>query len=194
MSDYQYRAVGVVHSLGDGPGELPLVLGELEWLRQQFESDGNPLWCWDALHLWAEALHAPGIAGTTLELPNWVLQYLVGSAGALLSIDPRATGKLPDAILAALSLRKRGGGPGVHKQRQTALEKRQRAAQDETRKLAGDEAGHKRRMAALAADPMLPSARAGLITWLQGIFRGSAPNEHAEADRRYHQRRRGPRE
>lgn len=98
---------------------------ELDWLRSQFETDGNPLWLWDAFHLWGEA--ASLVPHEPPPLPPWIVNGLLHTSDELLALDPKG-GKYPEKVQRALGLHTRGGGHSKHTQWQNAKRLREHLA------------------------------------------------------------------
>ncbi len=121
---YEWRGEMIMSSDGDGSA-ADVVAHELEWLREQYEADGNPLWVWDAFHLWGEvaslAPHEPP------PLPPWIVNALLRTSDELLALDPKG-GKYPEKVQKAIGLHSAGGGHSKHAQWRKAKELREHLA------------------------------------------------------------------
>ncbi|MGE3771476.1 MAG: hypothetical protein AB7I32_01015 [Gammaproteobacteria bacterium] len=84
--------------------------GRLAYLGSEFEQDGNPMWAWEALHLWRSALATGLPDGTQLQLPPWVVVYLAEAAANMFALIDLPKGqRMAVPIQNALMLNKHSG-------------------------------------------------------------------------------------
>ncbi|MGE3652287.1 MAG: hypothetical protein AB7G10_28430 [Reyranellaceae bacterium] len=109
----------------------------LSFLESEFSADGNPMWAWEALELWAGALRSCP-PGTPIELPSFVVTYLSAAAAQLMTISPDTSGGLPSQVMAAVGLKSAAGRSRITEWRKKrdriereAARVRQAAASDE---------------------------------------------------------------
>lgn len=82
----------------------------LAYLGSEFEKDRNPMWAWEALHLWRTAFAEGLPPGTVIELPAWVVDYLAAAAANMFAlIDLPKNQRMAVPIQNALMLNKHAG-------------------------------------------------------------------------------------
>ena len=86
-----------------------VLAGRLRLCEAEFEKDGNPLWVWQARAVLGDALAGKPDAGP-VDMPEFVLRYLLGAAAEIVSIDTAAKARIGVQLQNALGLNS-GAGP-----------------------------------------------------------------------------------
>lgn len=82
----------------------------LAYLGSEYEKDRNPMWAWEALHLWRTAFAEGLPPGTAIALPPWVVDYLTEAAANMFAlIDVPKGQRMAVPIQNALKLNKHEG-------------------------------------------------------------------------------------